>query len=213
MRLTFLASAGVVLALLGGCSNDPSRANVTKTLVQGVSAKVKKSEPMALPTAAQLKAAVTPEVRAQTGNQPLLIGSSLRVPVSAIMAMAAENGDVRTYLGTDGISFSLRSGVLVASRGLGTDLMSAEVSQVLPRIRAGSGQAVRAHRYLNGENQLVVREYRCTYSRAGGEVIEACSGEDASFENRYVLDRAGKIVISVQWVSPLLGSYRLEDIG
>ena len=46
----------------------------------------------------------------------------------------------------------------------------------------------------------------------GPRVVESCTGEDASFENRYVL-RGGRIAVAVQWVSPQLGSYRLEDLG
>ena len=201
------------LALLAGCGNDTSKPNLAGTTVQRITAKISgKDEAQPLPTADQLRAAVTPEFRAQSGNLPLLLASSLRLPVSSIMVQAGVNGGVRTYFPPDGISFALRDGILVASRGLGTDLMSADVSQVLPRVRAGSGEAVREHHYLDGENQEVVRRYRCRYARAGAEVVESCTGEDTSFENRYVL-RGGRIAVAAQWVSPQLGSYRLEDLG
>lgn len=213
MKLGRFALIGALVAALAACSSDTDSPSVAKTLAAGLKAKASGETPPPSPTADQIRASITPELRAANANAPLMIASSLRVPVSSIMAMSGQNGDVRTYLAPDGISFSLRSGVLIASRGLGTDLMAADVSQVLPRIRAGSGQAARVHRYLNGEDTLVSQSYNCTYARAGGEVVERCSGEDVTFENRYVLGRNGAITVSVQWVGPGLGSFRLEDLG
>ncbi|WP_375173921.1 YjbF family lipoprotein [Pseudooceanicola sp.] len=205
---------GTLVLALAACGNDPDKPKVGLTALKGVLAKVGGGdEAPASPTADQLRAAVTPEYRAQSGNQPILLASSLRVPVSSLMVMAGENGDVRTYFSPDQISFSLRNGVVVASRGLGEDLLRADVSQVQARIQEGAGQAVRIHHYLDGENQNVTRRYNCLYETVGGEVVETCTGQDARFTNRYALNSDGKIVVSVQWVSPKLGSYRLEDLG
>lgn len=202
------------IGLLAACGNDTSRPDIgASTLVNVAKGVVGREETPASPTAAQLREAITPEFRAQSGNKPLIIATSLRVPVSSIMTMFAQNGDVRTYLSPDVISFSLRNGVVIASRGLGFDLMSADVSGVLPRVRAGSGRAVRVHRYLDGENQEVLRSFVCDFSTvAPRTVVEDCKSPDIEFQNRYVLDGAGNIAVSEQWISPKLQSYRIEEI-
>jgi hypothetical protein len=215
MRPSRVLILGAALIALAACGNDSSKPKVGATALQRVMDRVKggRDAPQPTPTADQLRAAVTPEFRAQTGNAPLLLASSTRLPVSSIMVMAGENAGVRTYFAPDGISFSLRQGVLIASRGLGTDLMRADVSQVLPRVQAGEGFAVRVHHYLDGENQTVERRFTCSYTTQGAEVVESCSGGETSFENRYFLNDNGEIAVSIQWVSPQLQSYRLEDLG
>lgn len=212
MKLIRFGIVGAALLALAACSSESSQPNVTGSLVKGVVAKVKGEKPPPTPTVEQLRAAVTPEVRAANGNVPVIIAGAVRKPVNSVLFMSGQNGDVRTYLTPDSISLSLRDGILVASRGLGEDLMSADVSGVRDRIRAGSGQANRGHRYLNGENQIYVRTFTCTYAKSGAEVVESCTGESDSFENRYVL-RNGQIAVSVQWLGPNLGSFRIEDLG
>ena len=125
----------IALALavsVGACGNDTTQPGVGKAVVASLKGRLAGGEEAPRPTADQLRAAITPEFRAQSGNKPLLIVTSQRVPVSSILTMFAENGGVRTYLSPDQISFSLRNGVLVATRGLGDDLMSADVSDVEP---------------------------------------------------------------------------------
>ena len=212
MRLKRLGLVAAMALGLAGCGNDASQPKVLASAFKTAKAGLTKADDAPGPTAAQIKAAITPEVRAANANKPMMIGTSLRVSVSAPLVLAGQNNGVRTYFSTDGVSFSLRNGVMVASRGLGMDLMSADVSQVMPRIQAGSGRAVRVHNYLNGQNQLVPHRYDCGYARSGAVVTETCSGEGVSFENRYTL-RNGRVVVSDQWVNPTLGSYRLEDIG
>lgn len=213
MKLATGAVLAAVLAFVAGCGNDTGNPQLGLDMAKRVTAKLTgKDKAAPPPTADQIRAAVTPEFRAQNGNLPMLLASSVDKPIASLMFQTGQNGDVRTYLTPDAISFSLRQGVLVASRGLGADLMQADVTQVLPRVLAGSGQAQRVHVYLDSEDQEVRRSFTCSYARAEGQVVETCRGDGTGFENRYVL-RGGRIVTSVQWVSPLLGSFRLEDLG
>lgn len=200
------------LSVLAACGSKGSQPFLASQAIKQLGERVKGTEKATPPTADQLRAAITPEFRAQSGNLPLLLASSLRTPVASIMMQAGVNGNVRTYFAPDSISFALRDGVLIASRGLGGDLMQADVSQVIPRIRAGSGQARRVHHYLDGEDQEYTVSFDCSYARSRSEVIETCQGDIANFTNRYVL-KGGKIVVSVQWVAPQLGSFKLEDLG
>lgn len=209
-RKRYLALA--LVSLIAACGNSENRGEVGKQAAAMLKARIGKSEAQAPPTREQLRAAITPEFREQTGNVPLLLVSSIRVPVTSIMTRFAVNGDVETYLTPDQISFSLKSGILISSRGLGNDLVSANIDGVLPRIQAGSGRAVRVHRYLNGENQEIQHRFDCTYTHPETEVIESCEGVNMAFTNRYGLDPSGRIIKSVQWVSPGLKHYLIESI-
>lgn len=214
MTFRGLVALGTIIGLLAGCGSDKTRPDLTKGLVKQLAGKLTgKDETPTTPSADQIRAAVTPEARAQFGNQPLMLASSTDKPVNSILVLASQNGDVRTYFTPDSISLSLRNGIVIASRGLGADLMRADVSQVMARIQDGSGVATRDHFYLDGENQTYRRRFTCTYAKVGAEVVESCSGADASFENRYALNSKGEIAVSVQWVSPQIGSFRLEDLG
>lgn len=200
-----------LMALLVACSSGG--ANNNQQLLAAAKAQFfGKKGTTASPTREQVRAGITPDFRQQTGNVPLLLASSLRVPITSILPRLAVNGDVETYMSSDGISVSFRDGLLIGTRGLGNDLMAADVSGVAARIRAGSGQAVRTHKYLNGEEQLVPYRFDCTYARSGAEVVESCSGEGLSFTNRYVTTKGGGFAVSTQWASPRLQSYLFERI-
>jgi len=201
-----------LMALLVACSSE-SGGNENAQLVNAVKSQfLGKKAPVQTATREQLRAAITPEFREQSGNVPLLLVSSLRVPISSIVPRFSVNGNVETYMTTDQISLALRDGILISTRGLGNDLMAADVTGVAARIRAGSGQAVRVHKYLDGENQLIPYRFDCSYARSGGEVVESCAGNGLSFTNRYTLGAGGRIKVSAQWVSPGLQSYLIEEI-
>jgi hypothetical protein len=213
-RILFLAIAACVA--LTACSSDKDREpGLMKQATGAIKSRFLRQETTPPPTRDQLRAAITPEFREQTGGVPLLLVTSQRVPVSSILTRFSVNGPVETYLTPDQISLSLRDGIVVSSRGLGNDLMSAEVTGVLDAIRAGEGSALRRHRYLDGENQEVIDRFTCDYSRPedpAGTVIERCRGSDQGFTNSYALDQDGRITLSNQWISPGLQSYLIEDI-
>ncbi|WP_407493685.1 YjbF family lipoprotein [Pseudooceanicola sp. MF1-13] len=206
------AMAVALTGLLVACSTGSDTVGNSQTLDLLKATVTRNKAPAPTATRDQLRAAITPEFRAQSGNVPLLLVSSLRVPVSSILSRASVNQNVETYITPDQITFALRDGILIASRGLGYDLMAADVSGVSERIRAGSGTAVRTHKYLDGKNQLVPYRFDCSYARAGAEVVESCSGEGLSFTNKYTLGAGGRIAVSTQWVSPGLQSYLIEHI-
>jgi len=77
---------------------------------------------------------------------------------------------------------------------------------------------VRVHDYLDGEDRLQRRTFQCDLRPAGRETIEiverryrasileeTCRTRDGSFTNSYWIDGTGRIVQSVQFVSPQVG--------
>lgn len=149
---------------------------------------------------------------------PDLIGPErLDVVIPATGAQArlgpvARNGDVTVWQTLDGITLSLRQGVLVGTRGLGDDLMSADAEGILRLLRgtAGDGPLPHIRSRLDGEDRTVFRSYQCRRSAVSTDaglrrVDILCISPSDRHTNIYWLDSRGVIVRSRQWIGPTLG--------
>jgi hypothetical protein len=141
---------------------------------------------------------------------------------SAVLSRVAVNKDVETWLAADNISLSFRQGVLVASRGLGFDLMGADAQNSLNAIAGQSAEVYRRQmRYLTGDNHSTYLTAGCSMVFAGPETVngrqlqrleERCQARQSRFTNLFWLDGSGQIVQSRQWVSPQIG-YLTANVG
>ncbi|HKL65436.1 MAG TPA: YjbF family lipoprotein [Roseovarius sp.] len=142
----------------------------------------------------------------------------VRLPATgaqATLAPVARNGGVTVWQTLDGITLSFRDGVLIATRGLGDDLMSADVDGTLAMLR-GSDRATQyphIRSYLDGEDRTVFRSFQCR--REAGpdrQITERCVSTDVGMTNIYWLDGAGEITRSRQWVSPAVDYMETERL-
>jgi hypothetical protein len=149
-----------------------------------------------------------------------LSGPQMHVQISsrgaaALLSRVAVNKDVETWLAVDNISLSFRQGILVATRGLGFDLMGADAQNSLDAI-AGQGPEVyrRQMRYLTGDNHSTYLTAGCSIVSVGAETVdgqrlqkfeEQCQARQNRFTNLYWQNGSGQIVQSKQWVSPQIG--------
>ncbi len=195
--------------LLGACGNDPNQAGRIGQISQ-IFDNLGPRTPG--PTAAQIRAYLTPEVAAQFGDAPLKIGTVEKPLLSSVLIGVGENGQVATFTTPDGVSFALNNGLLIGSRGLGDDLMSADVAATLRAIAAGGGRGlIRVHRYLDGEEQMFVRSFVCDLvAEEPGAFRERCQGETLQFENIYRIGANGAVASSRQWIGPERGYLSLE---
>jgi len=130
-----------------------------------------------------------------------------------------------TWATPDGVTVSFRDGLLTATRGIGDDLMSTDLSSVLPAYRGQTSQAIRVMRWLGGEDQLVLRSFVCDFTRRSGvairaiagafrttQITESCIGEDGfTFTNQYWVEQNSVLRMSQQWVGPGVG-YMLTEV-
>lgn len=136
----------------------------------------------------------------------------------ATTQLVGDNGHRRTWAAMDGVSVTLDRGVIVATRGLGDDIMGSDVSEVVHALRQRGGSATRLVDFLDGNDQIVRRAYICDISAGADETVtiigrsyrttvmtEQCRSATDSFENTYWMDRNGGVWQSRQWVSPLVG--------
>lgn len=149
-----------------------------------------------------------------------LTGPVMRIKIpsrgaNAALSRVAVNKDVETWLSTDNISVSFRRGVLVATRGLGFDLMAADAQNSLDAM-TGHGPEVyrRQMRYLTGENQSTYLTAACSMVIVGSETVGGkrlqrldvdCKARRHLFTDQFWRDGSGMVVKSRQWVSPQVG--------
>jgi len=144
---------------------------------------------------------------------------------SGLLAHSAKNGARRTWTSDEGISLTLHDGVIVATRGLGNDLMGADAADAQAAIAEGQGMSLRVHDHLGGEDQIIQRSYNCTVSTLREDklgildrqyatrlVQESCVGKRVRFKNLYWVDGAGVIWQSRQWISPRVGFVDIQRL-
>ena len=158
-------------------------------------------------------------------SQPLLLAELPQLGTAAGVAPAGSNGEVVTWQTGDRVSLSFHDGVVVASRGLGQDLISADVSNTVAALRGGAGGFYeKFHSTLDGEHQTEFRAFQCEITGRAAESIvifqhrhattrieETCHTPGLRVVNRYWLG-GGIMWKSKQWVSPAVGYLLTERL-
>lgn len=202
MRLTGkLAAGAAALALLVGCGNDKSGPNPVVAAIGG----------MAKTTMAKAKSGkagektggktVTPaERRAKlaAAGKPILRVASTVLGQTSLMTVADTKGDVITWKTPDGATFSQRGGVLIQTRGLGADLMSADVPSI-GQLRSGASYR-RIYYFLGPDDQGTRRTYDCTATVVGPESIEIMARSHATTHVTEVCERPLGKLTNEYWI-------------
>ncbi len=161
---------------------------------------------------------------ADTSVPALILTIENRGQTGRLLRESTING-VETWLSSDLTAIMLEGGMLQGTRGLGSELLAADVSEPLALVRSGrTGYSDRLHSNLNGNDQIVTRAYRCLVENEGSSVIsleigtistrvmtEDCKSLDQSFRNTYWIDtRNGAIVQARQWADDELGYIKTQ---
>lgn len=208
MKPVLLIIAGLALFACGS-ETDQATATAVKTLVTRLTSPK--------PAPVDVRRIMTPDVLAQI-HQPFVIADIPSRKASASMVVSGRNNDYVTWIAGDGISLTFHNGLLTATRGIGGDLMASDIAQSDVALRAGGGNAVRVHRYIDAENHIRLLQFTCQLRRIGFEPIdlisrqitatvteETCQADTVAFTNRYWTEPAGNIVKSEQWINPEVG--------
>lgn len=129
------------------------------------------------------------------------------------------NGGFDTYGNGERQTMTTRGGIITATRGLGGDVMSSDISGVAPLIlgrRSGEGQ--RIMRFLDGEDRTREIVFACRVTRGQpapvqlGEVdttattmTEVCQAEGLKITNTFLVDGSGRSLGSRQWLGEFTG--------
>lgn len=136
---------------------------------------------------------------------------------AATMVHIGTNGSRVTWVSAEGVSITLEDGVVLATRGLGGDLMGAAAPVKGSGFRNPSNY-LRTHDFLNGLGQIERREFNCETFFWKDETLrineqsyqtrafrEVCEGTQNRFTNTYWLRSNGVIQQTRQWISPEVG--------
>ena len=137
----------------------------------------------------------------------------------------ADNGTNETWLAQNGFSASYADGILVATRGLGEDILAASVPGIRAAIRDGGGTGQRVRDRIGDLNQILQESFECTIVAGESETVnlglrqvetrkyaEICRGARLQFENSYWVDASGEIVTSLQFVTQEVGYLRRSSL-
>lgn len=194
--------AGLALAvLLVGCGNSASvegRRAELKALLGGWNAPAAAQAPQL--TAAAVAASPAPLVEVATATR------------NTVAVKVAETNGVASFVSADGVTLGLRDRMLVAVRGLHSDVMSS-APPAAARIATASGEYQRSYQILDGLGRLQSSVYSCALAPKGAEeigiagrkyatrvVLERCRNATGTFENHYWIDGSGRILQSHQWI-------------
>ena len=223
--MKFLAGAVLIVAL-AACGNEKTGPNPVVSAI-GAMAKGSVAKVKARKSGGKTGGkAVSPEERRaalEEAGKPILRVSSKTLGQTGFLTISDNKDDVLTWKTPDGVTFSQRNGVLIQTRGLGADLMSAQAPSVAQLMRAGEGYQ-RIYYFLGGDDQGTRRTYDCTTTIVGKgsievvgrtynatHVTELCERPLGKLTNDYWVE-GSSIRKSRQWVSGAIGYIDFERV-
>ncbi|THH35103.1 hypothetical protein E4Z66_14850 [Aliishimia ponticola] len=195
--LSFAAMAGLLVLSACGTASDSAFLRIANTLKQS-------TMPGQQPSLEAQRAAVIQTVRNAGQSDPVLM---IELPANNAVAstiIGGRNGGAVTWLDATGVSVTTRNGVVIATRGLGYDLMASDMRGTISALSGRTASYGRLHRYLDAEGVLNSVTFSCQPSRNGATLTERCTSGRDSFVNTYQLN-GSTVVRSRQWIGPVVG--------
>lgn len=211
----------VACMLLTGCDKAQLSPMMSAVSTMAKASIVQVKEKRAQSTAAAPKAVSRAEVEAY--DMPILRAVIELRAADVLLTLSDTKGSVQTWTTTDGITFSLRDGVLIQTRGLGPDILSADAPSVAQLLQNGATYQ-RRYFFLGEDDQVARRTYECTVTVIGRETItvvernhnvthvkEACDRPQGAINSEYWIE-GRQIRRSVQSTSGLAGLLLFERV-
>jgi Group 4 capsule polysaccharide lipoprotein gfcB, YjbF len=170
MRVLRAALAASLVAALAACGSSKPEAS---PLGMAVGSVAKATIGRVTARRAPAQAAPAPVTRADLEKFGVPILRAV-IPVrsaDALLTITDAKGGTLTWSTTDGTTFTQRDGVLIQTRGLGPDLMSAQAPSAAA-LRTDGGTHQRVYYFLGENDGTTRRSYDCTVTAAGTEEIE-----------------------------------------
>ena len=224
--------AGLLLALmaLSACSTGPAETTADVELAKVIGARISqwrkpKPEPLVV-TRALLEQLDQPHIEVLVEREDLTGYMGLHLTRRDDLP-----GEITIWRSSDNATLAFRNGMLMTSRGLGDDLLSAEVPAVADQPGPARGGG-RSYSLRGGDNQAFQLNMVCSVTDLGPETIEIvelryttrhlqehCEGGEGIgakgvVVNDYWIDsRTAKLWQSRQWAGPGIGYLRIRDLA
>ncbi|WP_241477457.1 MULTISPECIES: YjbF family lipoprotein [unclassified Leisingera] len=226
MSMIRMAAAALAAALLlAGCSQGPEKTQAELEVVQAVAEQFKRRRsPPPLPklTRALLDNETLPHIELTIENRAV---TAYLTP--GLRRRDSHAGEIEVWRSRDNASVALRQGMLIATRGLGGGLLSAQVPAADGKGGPARGGARRYTVRADGNSQRVLN-MACSLHDLGPEPVEIveithparhlqerCEGAGGAVVNDYWVDsRPGRIRVwqSRQWAGPEIGYIRIRHL-
>jgi len=219
--LSILALASLVLAACSGGNEVPSVQLQVLEATREVVAQKRRPKVERPPLTRAALAPITQtfiEVTLERNNQLAYLPEQTR-------RRDDRPGQIIVWRSDDNVTLAMRSGVLIATRGLGGGIISStvQVSDATPGPSNGGERAYYLRTLDNQERRVAMT---CNVTDLGPETIEIvelayatrrlrerCSGPDGTVVNDYWIDsRAGVVRQSRQWAGPAIGYLRIRQL-
>lgn len=221
-----------MVALLGACGNDGGGGNpmvaavgqMAKTAVSGGGKKAAAAPRAKAATAGAPARGTKPSAREklEAKGKPALRVRAPALGQDAFLTVVDAKADVVTWTAQGQANFSLRDGVLIQTRGLGADLMSADAPS-LAQLKGGASYQ-RIYYFLGADDAGTRRTYDCTAAAVGSEKIEilgkshsvtrlteTCIRQNGKVSNDYWIE-GNTVRKSRQWASNTVGYLEFEKV-
>ena len=192
-----LAAFAAALALLSACGNDKGGANpVVAAVGQMAKSTLAKGKKGAAPAAQP--AAPVGRAELEAFGKPVLRIQSKALGQDAFLTIADAKENVVTWTAQGQANFSMRDGVLIQTRGVGSDLMSAQVP-TLAQLKGGASYP-RVYFFLGPDDIGTRRSYDCSATTIGAETIEVVGKSHATTHVTETCTRPNGKVTNDYWI-------------
>ena len=190
---------------------------------------------LALCGCAQLPGRVAPDAAEAAGTfaalqaagGPERLATLLERNASTRFRPLATRDGVVTWVSPEGVSLAFRDGFLIATRGLGGDVMASDADAVVALVtQRRAGRAERFVELLGGDNRIEQRAFVCDIRVERAEsidvagrmvaatlMVEDCASRALRVVNTYWVDGAGRVLHSRQWAGEFAGPINFTIIA
>ncbi len=220
----------IVLTILTACGSEKNTEVNIQSVLQGLGE-------VGLSKVMRTKEKVA-EQEGQTLNRQMIndsksklyLGQIDRLGIVNLFTETTRNGAYSTFRSPADISVTVDNGIIVATRGLGLDLMSQRSDLSAHKMFSTHLEQkpyTRYYRYLRIDNTLTSHHFICKISYTGIErieivgqryntrkFVETCQSEVSNFNNQYWISTGSvKIMMSNQMTHPELGYITLQSLN
>ena len=205
----------LALLVLCGCTQNITDEVSEVSIIYELSGALR--EAMSTPELVDTRKIITRQI-IETAGIPLLFIEK-ESGQNGTLSLYPGSNTVETWLGADGATVSLNNGELVATRGLGNDLMGSIVPRVKTLKQRLGNPYTKTMRFLTADDQNDDLILECTVRQfhkseeivifeKSHEVLkyfETCKTENYALENLFWQNAAGLTIMSKQFHSPAVG--------
>ncbi|QBF34197.1 YjbF family lipoprotein [Thalassococcus sp. S3] len=226
MKRTYLMALAVAAFALSACSSSDEQGSTTIALIQTLQetivtrSRARPARPaLTRDLINRVPGPVLEVVREQSDGAPSFLSPVARRTDSGV-------GEVVTWTDSATATLTFRSDLLIATRGLGGDILSSEVSPSIAALSNRSGGGQRIHFVRAEDNKKRRVSFACTVADQGPETLnivglvvqtrhirEDCVAPSGRIVNDYWVDsRGGPIWKSRQWGGPVIGYFNIRRL-